>query len=996
MPYRNPHTESQSRGGMLRRILLLICLVLAVLTAAAPEGWAIGSVPVRNFMRDEYNGGPQNWAAVQDSAGVMYVANRDCMLAFDGQRWQRHFLANYTTVRTLYYDHDNDRIYAAGTQELGYFAPSKVTGLLEYTSMMPMFGGKVPPFTEVWNIFRTPHGIWFQSDYHLYLKPTGKTGFRVLYAPGRISRSAVIGDQVLVATDDGRLLRVSGEEFKPVPGSEVLAGKKIVGLLPMRGGRIVVATSIDGLWLVDGETVRPMESDINPFLKENQIFCAATDGDDYIFGTVNCGAVIKNLASGRSTYLNRDNGLQNNTVLGVSFDRHHNLWLCLDNGLDYAVYNSPVSNLIGPNNAVGAGYASLRRDGMLYFGTNQGLYSTPYPIPTAPGLLPLHRELHGQIWSLTSDGHTIFVAGDAGIYTDDGHGFTKIDGAPGAHMVMPLPDHPDMALASTYDSFHLLAREGGGWVDRGRVSGYDDIGGHFLRDPAGDIWIAHWRKGIYRMHLNIGRQRFERLQLYDRKSGLPDNNDNSIAILDGSVVVSTRYGLYTYDARKDRMVPDTVLGKAFPRHMVGTLHTLSDGSLMMAGSNGLSIARRHSDGSFAIDTTSLKSYTRNFIPGYVDVQSVDDRNVIVSNQDGFWSIDLKSPSRTPILQDKPFVSAVYADRDSLVYAYDPAGNGARRELRLPYALRSLRFNFGFPNYRSSSAVEFSSWLEGYDGGWSPWSEESVREYTRLSPGDYTLHLRARDMQTGNVEETSLSIVILPPWYRTVWAYIVYALLALMVIWWGCEGAKRWIDRDRQAQDLKRRREVEAMRQRAEQEADALRRQAEQEALKKDYEIATLKSEQLEQDIQHKSQELSSTAMNVIRKNETLHEIAVKVAAIRDSKKTAEEMSPAVQRKLTKLISFIEDSIGEEDDWKDFSRNFDIVYRDFTKRLLEECPTLSQADMRLSCYIKMGLSSKEIAPMLNISSKSVEMARYRLRKKLGLTVEQSLTSYLLSL
>lgn len=974
------------------RILIWLCIMLVF--SGVPEALASGSVPVRSFKREDYSAGPQNWAAIQDSTGVLYVANRDGMLSFDGQRWQKHYLSNYTTVRTLYYDHEHGRIYAAGTQELGYFAPSVATGRLEYTSMMPMFGGKVPPFTEIWNIFRTPRGVWFQSDYHLYLNPAGTSGFKVMYAPGRISRSALIDGHVVIGTDNGRLLHVSGEEFKPIPGSEALSGKKIVGLLPMRGDKLLVVTEIDGLWVADGETVKSLESDINPFLKANQTFCAATDGDDYIFGTVNCGAVVKNFVTGSTTYVNRDNGLQNNTVLGAAFDRRHNIWLCLDNGLDYAVYNSPISNLIGPNNAVGAGYASLRRGDMLYFGTNQGLYTTPYPITTSPGLLPLKRELHGQIWSITTDGRTIFVAGDAGIYTDDGGGFTKIEGAPGAHMVMALPDHTDMALASTYDSFHILAREGGRWVDRGRVAGYDDIGGHFFRDASGDIWIAHWRKGVYRMHLNIDRQRFDRLQLYDTSEGLPDNNDNSLAPYDGRLVVSTRYGLYAFDASRDRMVPDTMLSHVFPKGMTGTLHPLMDGSLVMAGPNGLSIARRVGEGTFALDTTSLKSVTRNIIPGYVDIYSVDNRRMVVSNQDGFWSIDIKDAKREPIRNERPFVSAVYADRDSLVYAYDPSGRA--RELRLPYSLRSLRFCFGFPDFRSASVVEFSSWLEGYDATWSPWSEESVREYTRLSPGHYTLHLRALDVQTGSVEESELEIVILPPWYRTVWAGIAYCILGLLLVWLVCERVKRWIDRDRQALELKRRQEVEALRLQAEHEAEALRRQAEKEALLKDYEIATLKSRQLEQDIQHKSQELSSTAMNVIRKNETLHEIAVKVAAIRDGSKAGEEISPKVQRKLTKLMSYIEDSIGEEDDWKDFSRNFDLVYRDFTKRLLEVCPTLSQADMRLSCYIKMGLSSKEIAPILNISSKSVEMARYRLRKKLGLAPDQSLTAYLLSL
>ncbi|MDE7334817.1 MAG: transcriptional regulator, partial [Muribaculaceae bacterium] len=106
--------------------------------------------------------------------------------------------------------------------------------------------------------------------------------------------------------------------------------------------------------------------------------------------------------------------------------------------------------------------------------------------------------------------------------------------------------------------------------------------------------------------------------------------------------------------------------------------------------------------------------------------------------------------------------------------------------------------------------------------------------------------------------------------------------------------------------------------------------------------------------------------------------------------------PGVQKQLSHIQTAIEQNISHDDDWSTFNRNFDVVYGDYTKRLHELHPQLSQADIRLCCYIKMGLTSKEIAPLINISFKSVEMARYRLRKKIGLSPDRSLTDYIASL
>lgn len=957
-------------------IYIYIVTLLAILSPVVVE--ASGYIPVRNFSRDIYSGGAQNWGCAQDSLGRIYLANREGMLVFDGTHWMKHTLANYTTVRSLYYDNSTQRIYAGGSEELGYFAPDSLSGILKYTSLLNSFNGNRPHFTEVWNIFATEGKIWFQSDFFLMaLSADGKlSSFR---APGRISRSALINRDILIALDDGSLCRFRNSRFMPEKGAQSLKGKKIIGILRyIRQNELLVATSTDGLFLYDGNSVRQLNTDISDFLIENQLFSATCAGNDYLFGTVNSGAVLKNFVNNTTKYINKSTGLQNNTVLSAMFDKSHNIWLSLDNGLSYAAYNSALTEIVGSFNGVGAGYTSLRSGNSLLLGTNQGLYSTPFPIYTSPTPLPLKREISGQIWHLSEVDGTVFVAGDAGIYVNEGAGYYRIAGIGGAHKIVALKGRKDLVLASTYDRFHILRFDGSRWKDDGPVEGFNEFSGNFEIDSRGIIWMSHWRKGVYSFNIDIDKKRFTNVRLYNSGNGLPSNNNNAVSIVGGRPYISSEAGFYTVDYNTGKIVPDSYMNGIFNKAPSMRLHPMPNGDLIMDDVDGYRLAHRNSDGKLARSNAVFRVAQEKIMHGYQQLDYLSPREIIVSNQDGFWSLDpeYSSPS---VWMPRPFINAIYANRDSLVYSASPSGRDLSR-LTLPFNLNSLRFEFAYPRYKYPNSVEYSSYLKNYDKEWTPFTSESFREYTRLSEGKYTLMIKTLDPETGEVLESSFEFTIRPPWYRSTFAIIIYILIICGLVYGMVLYARhKW------------RKSQEELKMRKEKELESLRKKAEHDELLKDVEIANLKSAQLEQDIKHKSQELSSSAMNLIRKNEILQDIAADIAKIQSMQ--GADKGGLLAKHLSKIQADIANNISHDDDFKAFNQNFDIVYENYTKRLMERHPNLSSSDKRMCCFIKMGLSSKEIAPLINISYKSVEMARYRLRKKMNLTSDQSLSDYL---
>lgn len=971
------------RTGLLKFIAVFLAFFASIVTARASSGF----IPVRNFSLRDYNGGGQNWGVAQDRLGRIYFANRDGLLRFDGIRWSRSSLPNYTTVRSVLVDDDARRIYVGGSGEFGYFEADASSGLEQYHSLTPLLRKNDRNFTEVWRAMRDESGIiWFQSDYSVFRYD----GHSCISYPlsGKITSSALIGNpsSLYVALENGSILRFSESRFVALSGCDVLRDRRINGILALEGS-LLVCTASNGLFLHNGVSATPFPTKIDDFIVKNQLFCAMCVDDSYIFGTVSGGAVIINFKTGTTDYINRLTGLQNNTVLAMGHDFNKSVWLCLDNGVSVAFTKSPVRNLLASGEEIGAGYASMLLGERLLVGTNQALFSLPWggeDTDTPP--VPI-RELNGQVWSIDTLGNRLFVCSDRGFFQGDvaagAVSLSPMTSIGGAWGMKPLKRHPGYALVSTYSCFHLLKKEvSGQWTDLGPMSGYESVGGKFEEDEDGNIWIGHWLKGIYCLTPDYQKRKFVKTRLFTEKNGLPSVRNNSVVLRHGKILIATESGIYSI--KGDRAERNDDLSQAAPKGEAVHLSVLNGNGLMMFSPDRVVEINRNAEGKSITDTTSFRLMSRRLLPGFENVAFADGR-MIVGYQDGFYIANSSSGHSAEgevEWSPKAFVASVKANQDSLIYLATMMEGGHIE--KIPYSLNSLRFEFAMPEFRDENGVLFSCFLENYDKSWSTPSAVSSKEYTQLHEGNYILHLRAFNPATGESSESEFSFRVLPPWWRSTVANIVYAVAILVSLFF--------------ARKMIRKASSEAARKiekRKEEEMAKLKERTEQEALRKDYEIAALKSEQLEHDIKHKSSELSNITMNVIRKNEILLDISSRLEKLR-LQAGKDSSGSAIGSDIEKIQKLIGHNISHDDDWKNFNQNFDIVYENYTKRLMERHPDLNKTEQRICCYLKMGLSTKEIAPLFNIAPRSVEMSRYRLRKKMGLDRDTNLTAYLQNL
>jgi DNA-binding CsgD family transcriptional regulator len=265
-------------------------------------------------------------------------------------------------------------------------------------------------------------------------------------------------------------------------------------------------------------------------------------------------------------------------------------------------------------------------------------------------------------------------------------------------------------------------------------------------------------------------------------------------------------------------------------------------------------------------------------------------------------------------------------------------------------------------------MKFQYKLKGFDESWSEWTRETIKEYTNLPDGNYTFIVRAQNNNLTTPSELSFKFEILAPWYRSVYALAFYFLLLILLIYLG----KRYFDTS-----MKKSRHAEYLKQN---ERYQLREQKlKEETLMAEKEMERLRNEALNLEMIHKEKELANSTMLLIRKNEILSKLQTDLQDINSS-----PGNDGAKAKITSLIKQV------------FNLHLEQVYAVLFKKLKESYPDLTPHELSLCAYLRMNMSTKEIATLMNISARGVEIGRYRLRKKLRLDREANLTEFMMNL
>jgi len=934
---------------------------------------------VRNFTRDMYKSGTQNWSIAQNSSNVMYFANNFGLLEFDGKNWTTYPIINGTNVRSVLSTKDG-RFYASSFNEFGYFKKER-NGRFNYVSLVNNAIVSPNNSNELYNILEGNKTIYFQSERFVYVY-NGDTTIRLPFS-GKINSSAFVHNILFVASELNGVFMLNGSLFVRIPGSEVLQHKKISSILPFRDNKVLFVTSFNGVYQFDGNAITPYNTGIDHFLKTSQVFCATTNGKQLVYGTVQRGIAIQNIEDGSVIYVNTYSGLQNNTVLSVKFDNLQNLWLGLDKGIDYVMLNSPILNLFGNNNLYGAGYTSYLKNKTLYLGTNQGLYYTTYPIGNGqlPVNLTLIKGMEGQVWSLTEIDNTLFCGDDQGAFIVRPNGTERIQGLPGTWAFKALKKHPDRILGCSYQGLFLLKKTGSTWKLANFIKGkFTESSPMFEEDTDGTVWFSHWQKGLFHLYFNASMDSIVKVEVYNGSNGMPSNRNNTLYRIGDELIFSSESGFFNFNPKTKKMVPNTTWNKLFvsPPNSV-RLHESKNGDVWCVSGSFIGVAKKIAKG-YSMDSLSYRILQPKIIIGFEHFNFLDENKTLMSTEDGFCWLDNRNGMQTTN-SFKAFVRKVQVTNKGMLEE-DGSREWRKNEGEIfSHNQNSLRFEFVAPEFRNAGLVTYSYMLENYDDEWSNFAVENIKEYTHLPMGHYTLKIRAKNELESTIAVCTYLFTIEPAWYETKIAFFIYFLMLMAAL----GGLFILVNHryNKGARDMEMQKEKELQEQKKHFDA---------ETTEKKNEIKELKNQQLQYELRHKSQELASSTINLIRKNEILLEIIESISKVGEDIKANNDAAIVLTR-LQKMERNIRQNIENDDNWKRFEENFDLVYEHYLKRLGDLFPDLSVSDKKLCAYLKMDLSSKDIAALFNISVRSVEMSRYRLRQKINLERDVNLVEYL---
>ncbi|MEM6345128.1 MAG: triple tyrosine motif-containing protein [Bacteroidota bacterium] len=972
-----------------RLFFLLPLLLVAHLSIAQVQ--ELGIPTIQNYSKQDYQAETQNWAIEEDQRGLMYFGNNLGLLEFDGSEWRIYPLPNRSIVRSLATD-GNGRIYVGGQDELGYFEPNAL-GALTFHSLISLLPENNRNFTDIWDVLIRGDAVYFCSYRYIFRLYEGKMDLITTETQFDGLFDAPSGPYVMEAGKG--LQKLDKLTLSLVEGGDSYRDWIVKGLIPLGNDELLIATEQNGLYhLIDGKSVPQVEETQN-YLAEQRIYCVGKLSNGNIaIGTSHNGLLILNPEGKPIQIINRGVGLQNNAILCLFEGRDANLWLGLENGISYVELSSPFSYINAMLGVEGTAHAAQIFDGKLYLGTNQGIYYRDWPQAADPlNRLPFEvlAGTQGANWDLrTLDGNLLVSQHYGAAEIRDGKA-QKISNTGGAWTHLQLHTHPQYAVEGNYDGLLLYQKQANNnrWQFVKKLEGFNESSRILEQDLAGNIWISHPYRGVFKVRIDPIQAKIISLKSYGKEDGFPSQLFINVCRIDDQILFTTEKGIYKYNPSTDRFVPHDDFNQVFGDST--TIHRLiEDGQ----GRIWFSI-----DGEFGIlkieDETVAKSVQKlsfnrlqnRLVKGFESIYASDDAHVFIGTDEGFILYDALRQIREdpPVL---PFIRKVIANNgsDSLIFGGAFAQNGQlldsqpeSQTFSLAPVFEAFRFTFSAPFFENVNEVQFQYLLEGEDKDWAEWTNKTEKEYTNLSPGDYTFKVKARNIYGLESKVVSYRFVISPHWYESRLALGFYFVLIMGLLF----GFARY-------QSFKAQRQLDALKL---DQAQALEKQEAEyklEAQRSEAEIIRLRNEKLQDEVAHKNKELASTTMHLVQKGEIMLRLKSNL------QKLAKTASTNNRKAIRDLIRTIDDDIRLDNNWEQFEVHFDQVHGQFLHHLREKFPVLTAKDQRLAAYLRMNLSTKEIAQLMNISVRGVEISRYRLRKKLNLEREVNLNDFMMGL
>ena len=912
--------------------------------------------PIENFSPIDYGAENQNWAVSQSKQKNIYVANNGGLLEFNGAVWKLYGSPSGSAIRSV--KTVENKIYTGCYMEFGVWTKNLV-GDLEYHSISKETNVALLDDEEFWKIVHLDNWVLFQSLERIYMFNTSDKSVNIIESNATKAHLFNYQGTIYFQSTENGLFKIENGKSVLVSSDAVFKESVVTGIFSLDNKPLIVTEKGEFYFLVEDDLVRWNTALDNSVQGSINVYSSLQLHDGTIvLGTISNGIyhIKKNGEIQQS--VNQEKGLNNNTVLSLFEDIDHNLWAALDNGISVINLDSPFTEYIDKNGRLGVVYASAIYDGNLYLGTNQGLYYKPM---TADNDFRFIEGTEGQVWRLKIIEDVLFCGHNNGTYTINEDRAKLISDFPGTWDMKPIPDHTNLLLQGNFNGLSVLEKNDEKWALKNVIEGFDISSRFFEFTNTHQIAVNRELKGIFTLDVDIDYRNVK-----NTKSEPSKGIGASLVKYLDDIIYTCDNGVFKYQVNQSRFVLDTLLSNSFygsydnpigifiPDEEAKRLWCFSNNSIVYASPGRF-------DENLQINRIAIPTHVRKNLGvlGFESLTKVGDEKYLIGISNGYLTIDLNK-----ILQKEYTVAINSISQKSAESVLQKVSRNDTNKFE--FERNNFFFSYNVPEFDKYTEINYQYKLEGIYDAWSDWKSSADVSFENLPFGNYDFVVRAKIGNDLSANVASYNFRIERPWYLSNLAIILYVLAIVLLALLIHKLYKSYYKKQREML------------------LSSTKKKLKRKKLKTQKKIVQIKNEKLREEVESKNRELAISTMSIIKKNEFLN-------SIKDQLKGQAE-NPQVKS----VIRTIDRNINNSDDWKFFEDAFNNADKDFLKKVKSTHTELTSNDLRLCAYLRLNLSSKEIAPLLNISVRSVEVKRYRLRKKMKLQHEAGLVDYIMSL
>lgn len=793
---------------------MLLILFIVAQAAVGQSAFEKGFPYIRNFDDISVSKHMQYWMTVQAPNGYIYAANSSSLLEFDGVTWQAYNLPSRSALRSLDVD-SSGRIFVGGTREFGYFYPNEL-GHLKYYSLSAQLDSI--NFEAVWKVLKTRDAIYFVAGRRYLYKYDGEK-LTLLSAPPVLQeyRASVVDNTIYFYDEHAGFGFVENDTLRIFKKSLLPENITVYFFMEHVGQELVVGVRQKGLFLfypdldvlsweqslllnsgenkaqlpigdfLEGAVLHPVQSDLGRYIDGQGLYSGMKGADHYYFSTLRQGVFVTDCNFNIVNHYDKKTGILSDAVYHVCVDNYGGCWLSGEMGISYLRGNTPFRVFNELNGIEGSIIAVKEYKGEVFVGTTKGLYVLNDGFSEIDNIhkaeLITDEFLFVMNFALldeSSDNMLLATLRDIVLFNSKTRKTQSIAKVYGSYDIKKNPLKKNQYVVGHVKGLELIEIEMLGsnikYVHSSTLApDFNENVRSLLFDNRGNLWVSTAFNGVFKFSFNADGKP-EVVKGYGLKQGIPDVSGNRILTINDSLFLGTNKGYFCYDYESDGFKPYKLA------HDIPTLDTSAITSLLVDSQriwfsvpNGLL--------SYDFDKRKIDRKYFNRLSGLtVEDLDVDQwGNIWVCAFKKLVAIDTALMQLPDKSVDIIFRDVVIGDDSTMQVLKATDSANCYYLSTIPFSHNSLKLKIACPAYYTLENIQFSFEMIGLKEGRSRWDNAPYINFSYLPWGSFVLKVYALDVDQNVIASSSLRIRVEKPYYLTIWAFLVYAIIVTLLI-----------------------------------------------------------------------------------------------------------------------------------------------------------------------------------------------------------------------